>query len=161
MGSISRFSDFSFFRENPPTTKYHDRHECISLNTITQIFVTESQTFPRAKQNPHSNRNSIVVRDITKVKPPIAFSYTISSAFLTLAVSVSSIIYEGLDLLNPHPLSPSFLFGASRAARAQNFHHLQEFSTPRNVTSIHSLIHGVLGRWLAEPVVIAVALCTF
>ena len=35
------------------------------------------------------------------------------------------------------------------------------FSTPRNVTSIHSLIHGVLGRWLAEPVVIAVVLCTF
>ena len=29
------------------------------------------------------------------------------------------------------------------------------------MTSIHSLIHGVLGRWLAEPVVIAVALCTF
>ena len=26
------------------------------------------------------------------------------------------------------------------------------------MTSIHSLIHGVLGRWLAEPVSIAVAL---
>ena len=27
----------------------------------------------------------------------------------------------------------------------------------RNMTSIHTLIHGVLDRWLAEPVVIAVA----
>ena len=35
------------------------------------------------------------------------------------------------------------------------------FSSPRNLTSIHSLIHGVLGRWFAQPVVIAVALCTF
>ena len=34
-------------------------------------------------------------------------------------------------------------------------------SSPRNVTSIHSLIPGVLDRWLAEPVVIAVALCVF
>ena len=36
-----------------------------------------------------------------------------------------------------------------------------EFSTPRNMTSIHSLIHGEMGRWLAEPVEISVALCMF
>ena len=28
------------------------------------------------------------------------------------------------------------------------------------MTSINSLIHGILGRWLAEPVIIAVALCS-
>ena len=39
--------------------------------------------------------------------------------------------------------------------------YIIESSSPRNVTSIHSLIHGVLGRWLAEAVVTAVPLCMF